>query len=143
MEEEVEAAESLELSPSATLVVSGKTLELQRAKSPNTYKLLFDDYIYIQFIRCLRDLCLYISMPNSRQYHTMVKFVEHAQVVKLTRCDLVKLSSTKLDMVLRYACDWPDVSEEEKFLLRQFLILNLPLLYVHTQFNELIGENID
>ncbi len=139
---EVEAAESLELSPTEMLVVSGHCLEFQRKKSPNLYKLVFDDYIYIQFIRCLRDLCLYISMPNSRQYEAMVKFAQKAQDMKITRRDLLKSSSTKLDMVLRYAYNYPDQTEGEKFFLRQFLILNLPLLYAHSQLNELIGENI-
>ncbi len=137
---EAEETHIFEISEKETLIVTNNILELKRRGSPNkNWKIVFDGFIYIQFVRCLHDICLFMSMPNSLQYRALLRFQTCAKKAKLSKDDFANQSSN-FDFVLGSATSMPDVGEDQKFLLKNFLKLNLPVLYAHSQLQYLLGE---
>ncbi len=138
VEKEVEEADMLELSLNETLYVREENLELRRKHCGNPpFVVAFDDFMFVQFIRCLRDLCLYMALPNMEQFQGFEDFLCKAQEYGLEKSDYRK-NSRKLEIILQYCCGRAEQNAQEKFLLRQFLKINLPLLYSYTDLNKLL-----
>ena len=129
----------LELSPSDTLLVCGNNLELSRMHSPNSFKIAFNHFNYVQFVRCLKDLCLFMSLPNANQYESLLKFFSRSQEINLQKSDFEKRSS-KLTSTLAYVSrSLGNNSVEQEFDIHKFLLLNLPLLFAYGELHMLLN----
>ena len=135
-------ADVLELSPSETLCISGKSLELRRESSPNQFKIVFNDFTFVQFVRCTKELSLFLSMPTKQQYQVMTSFLNRAKENCLTKKDF-EAHSRRLDNAIKFACSqFVETEEEEKFFLEKFLLLNMPLLYTNYELGFMIEHHI-
>ncbi len=136
-ETEVNKAESVELGVEETLYVrEGKNLEYHHGTTP-PFIISFDDFLYVQFIRCVRDLCIFMSMPNMVQYDTAIRFINASEDLQLDRKDF-KHRTTKFEKALTESLHIQKYTEEEIFFVRQYILLNLPLLYAYIELNKLV-----
>ncbi len=137
-DKEVAEADILELSLNEKLQVREEILELTKKHAGNPpFQIVFDDFMYVQFLRCLRDLCLYMAMPNAVQFQGFEDFLQKSEAFALEKCDY-RSDSKKLEAVLQHCCNRPQQNLEEKFFLRQFLKLHLPLLFFYRELNKLL-----
>ncbi len=130
-----------EISECETLKIRETSLCLEKTDSNalNVYEFKFDDYSYLQLLRCFRDFCFFAAAPNAMQFEAMMRFEKRGREVKLAKRDFETQSRT-LNGILDFAVTAEVFKEHECFLLRQFLILNLPLLYAYMELDRLIGQ---
>ncbi len=128
----------LEISDTEVLEISNCSIILKRV-SEESYEFKFDGFSYIQLLRCLRDLCLFTTAPTSIQFEAIARFHKRGREQNIAKEDFENQSHT-LNCALDFAVNQKTLTNHESFLVRQFLVLNLPLLYAYTEFNRLIGE---
>ncbi len=131
----------LEISEIDILYVRGSYIVLERKEGHETmsHKFKFDDFVYIQLLRCFRDLCFFTTAPSEIQFKAMRRFSQKAFEKSLDKKDFETNSHT-LNAVLDYAANEKALKPHEQFLVRQFLLFHLPLLYAHMELSRLIGE---
>ncbi len=133
--------DTLELSATEVLRVSGEKIILERTKfdQHHCYEIIFDHFLYIQFLRCFRDLCLFSTAPSISQYEALTRFHKKANELNISQGDF-EINSQKLRQILVFASESKSKSPHENFLIQQFLKMNLPVLYAYLEMDKLIGS---
>ncbi len=135
-----ELPDFLEISECESLQVCGTNLHLyktDKTEPRNEKQFKFDAYSYLQLIRCLRDLCFFSAGPSKSQFEAMTQFEKRAIELKLCQQDFETKSRPFLT-VLNFAATGLEFKDHESFLIQQYLILNLPLLYAYMELDRLL-----